>query len=136
MSKLKTTPPLVSLRSVNTAQEVEIRLHEPLIQKQGSRKKRIGLQILNALARLEVLLNKEEALAISEDAVQHLTQVRVCAKNSLFIDKAAVTKLNLNGFRFHEIPGVCSERRYIENYPIWLQELSEDFAAHMQEHGG
>ncbi|CAG8481238.1 19178_t:CDS:2 [Dentiscutata erythropus] len=74
MSKLKTTPPLVSLRTVNTAQEVEIRLHEPLIQKQGSRKKRIGLQILNALARLEVLLNKEEALAISEDAVQHLTQ--------------------------------------------------------------
>ncbi|CAG8846664.1 26028_t:CDS:2, partial [Racocetra persica] len=74
MSKFKTTPPLVSLCAVNTAQEVEIRLHEPLIQKPGSRKKRIGLQVLNALARLEVLLNKEEALASSENEVQHLAQ--------------------------------------------------------------
>ncbi|CAG8764471.1 4315_t:CDS:2 [Cetraspora pellucida] len=74
MSKFKTTPPLVSLCAVNTAQEVEIRLHEPLIQKPGSHKKRIGLQVLNALARLEVLLSKEEALASSENAVQHLAQ--------------------------------------------------------------
>jgi hypothetical protein len=56
---------------------VEIRLHEPLIIKPGSRKKRIGLQVLNALARLEVLLSKEEMLASSETSVQNLKQVCV-----------------------------------------------------------
>ncbi|CAB4397852.1 unnamed protein product [Rhizophagus irregularis] len=74
MSKLKTTPPLVSLNKINTVSEVEIRLHEPLIIKPGSRKKRIGLQVLNALARLEVLLSKEEMLASSETGVQNLKQ--------------------------------------------------------------
>jgi hypothetical protein len=60
---------------------VEIRLHEPLIIKPGSRKKRIGLQVLNALARLEVLLSKEEMLASSETGVQNLKQVCVVKDN-------------------------------------------------------
>ena len=54
---------------------VEIHLHEPLIQKPGSRKKRIGFQVLNALARLEILLTKEEALASAVASVKFLDQV-------------------------------------------------------------
>ncbi|CAG8496138.1 13539_t:CDS:2 [Acaulospora morrowiae] len=84
MSKFNTTPPLVDLNANNSVQEVEIRLHEPLILKPGSRKKRIGLQILNALARLEVLLCKEEALASSEIGVQNMTQVGVVANRILY----------------------------------------------------
>ncbi|CAG8733107.1 hypothetical protein C2G38_2251814 [Gigaspora rosea] len=98
MSKLKTTPPLVKLNTATAAQEVEIYLHEPLIQKHGTRKKRIGLQILNALARLEVLLNKEEALAISENAVQHLAQQQY---NKTEID-AALNVLETSLLQFEE----------------------------------
>ena len=54
---------------------VEIHLHEPLIQKPRSRKKRIGLQILNTLTRLEVLLDKEESLASSDTKIENLSQV-------------------------------------------------------------
>ncbi|CAG8491916.1 15705_t:CDS:2 [Funneliformis caledonium] len=74
MSNINTTPPLVNLNKINTVPEVEIRLHEPLIMKPKSRKKRIGLHVLNALARLEVLLSKEEMLASSETGVQNLKQ--------------------------------------------------------------
>ncbi|CAG8467660.1 5222_t:CDS:2 [Ambispora gerdemannii] len=74
MSKLISTPPLVSLNPAKSVQEVEIRLHEPLIQKPGSRKKRIGLQVLNALTRLELLLNKEEAFASADQEVQNISQ--------------------------------------------------------------
>ncbi|CAJ0749768.1 15363_t:CDS:2, partial [Entrophospora sp. SA101] len=52
----------------------EIHLHEPLIQKPRSRKKRIGLQILNTLTRLEVLLDKEESLASSDTKIENLNQ--------------------------------------------------------------
>nr|CAG8440346.1 8450_t:CDS:2 [Entrophospora candida] len=71
MSKFKTTPPLVTLNETN---KIEIHLHEPLIQKPRSRKKRIGLQILNTLARLEVLLDKEESLASSDTKIVNLNQ--------------------------------------------------------------
>ncbi|CAG8479321.1 5566_t:CDS:2 [Paraglomus occultum] len=76
MSKLTSTPPLVDLNPAKSVHEVEIHLHEPLIQRPGSRKKRIGFQILNALARLEILLTKEEALASAVDSVKFLDQQR------------------------------------------------------------
>ncbi|CAG8535868.1 1851_t:CDS:2, partial [Ambispora leptoticha] len=74
MSKLVSTPPLVSLNPAKSVQEVEIRLHEPLIPKPGSRKKRLGLEILNALTRLELLLNKEEAFASADQEIQNIPQ--------------------------------------------------------------
>ncbi|KAG9296702.1 hypothetical protein G9A89_001334 [Geosiphon pyriformis] len=74
MSKLVTTPPLVFLNAANSVQEVETHLHEPLLPKPGSRKKRIGLEVLNSLARLEILLTKEETLASAEQEVQNLRQ--------------------------------------------------------------
>ncbi|CAG8461048.1 16906_t:CDS:2 [Acaulospora colombiana] len=79
-------------------QEVEIRLHEPLILKPSSRKKRVGLQVLNALARLEVLLSKEEALASSEIGVQNLTQQQY---NKTEID-ATIKALEVSLLQFDE----------------------------------
>lgn len=52
---------------------VKNRLGEPIIVRPGSNKRRLGLELL----KLEVLLNKEENLASSENGVQNLTQVCV-----------------------------------------------------------
>ncbi|CAI2176625.1 3255_t:CDS:2 [Funneliformis geosporum] len=98
MSNINTTPPLVNLNKINTVPEVEIRLHEPLIIKPKSRKKRIGLHVLNALARLEVLLSKEEMLASSETGVQNLKQQQY---NKTEIENT-VAALELSTLQFEE----------------------------------
>ncbi|RUS13461.1 hypothetical protein BC937DRAFT_95279 [Endogone sp. FLAS-F59071] len=63
MSKLTQTGPLINLHQRNSIQEIQVHRHEPIIPPPGSRRKRLGMQVLNGLARLELLLMKDDLLA-------------------------------------------------------------------------
>ncbi|GES86249.1 hypothetical protein RCL_jg18374.t1 [Rhizophagus clarus] len=126
MSKLKTTPPLVSLNKINTVPEVEIRLHEPLILKPGSRKKRIGLQILNALARLEVLLSKEEMLASSETGVQNLKQQlynKIEIDNTVAVLEASLLQFEEDGSTKKDVQTYLTELGLASLFPKSAKRL-------------
>ncbi|KAL1922498.1 uncharacterized protein VTP21DRAFT_10037 [Calcarisporiella thermophila] len=59
MSKLVKTPPLVDINlSMVSIHEVTIHLKEPLAPRLGSKRKRLGLQILNGMGRIEILIAK------------------------------------------------------------------------------
>ncbi|RUS29336.1 hypothetical protein BC938DRAFT_480775 [Jimgerdemannia flammicorona] len=85
MSKLTQTPPLIDLNPRTSIQEVQLYLKEPIIPRAGSRRKRLGMQALNAFARLELLLSKEEALkdGMSEKAKKALTSEIGCTVATL-----------------------------------------------------
>ncbi|KAI7857656.1 hypothetical protein BDC45DRAFT_18954 [Circinella umbellata] len=59
MSRLTQTPPLISLNP-GTIGPLQVHLHEPFRHRQGSKKTRAALNLLDLLGRLELILRKQK----------------------------------------------------------------------------
>ncbi|KAF9581510.1 hypothetical protein BGW38_001444 [Lunasporangiospora selenospora] len=110
MTKLQMTPPLVNLTPLTEITEVPIHLHNPIHPNSANKHKRLGLQILNELSRIEMLVTRIETVGKQEEITAEL------AKNVSHLEQTLYTfeLENGNASRLEN----TTARKLLERYMI------------------
>ncbi|KAF9964882.1 hypothetical protein BGZ70_005797 [Mortierella alpina] len=74
MTKLLETPPLINITPLTQIHEVPIHIHNPIHPTSANKHKRLGLQILNELSRIEMFAMRIEAVGKQNDVEAELTK--------------------------------------------------------------
>ncbi|KAG0207131.1 hypothetical protein BGX28_001562 [Mortierella sp. GBA30] len=74
MTKLLETPPLINITPLTEIHEVPIHINNPIHPNSANKHKRLGLQILNELSRIEMFTMRIEAVGKQDEVVTELTK--------------------------------------------------------------
>ncbi|KAF9927221.1 hypothetical protein BGZ67_007634 [Mortierella alpina] len=84
MTKLLETPPLINITPLTQIHEVPIHIHNPIHPSSANKHKRLGLQILNELSRIEMGCLRIEAVGKQDEVVSELTKTVAHLEQALY----------------------------------------------------
>ncbi|KAF9958543.1 hypothetical protein BGZ72_000212 [Mortierella alpina] len=84
MTKLLETPPLINITPLTEIHEVPIHIHNPIHPSSANKHKRLGLQILNELSRIEMFAMRIEAVGKQDEVVSELAKTVAHLEQALY----------------------------------------------------
>ncbi|KAF9292300.1 hypothetical protein BGZ68_008265 [Mortierella alpina] len=84
MTKLLETPPLINITPLTEIHEVPIHIHNPIHPSSANKHKRLGLQILNELSKLEMACARIEAVGKHDEVVSELAKTVAHLEQALY----------------------------------------------------
>ncbi|KAG0231143.1 hypothetical protein BGW42_000494 [Actinomortierella wolfii] len=109
MTKLLETPPLVNVTPLTAIHEVPIHIHHPIYPNSANKHKRLGLQMLNDLSRIEMFVTRIETVGQQPEIAAELD------KTIAHLESALIAYENDNGHagRLDETMGRMMLKRYM-----------------------
>ncbi|KAI9239327.1 MAG: hypothetical protein BYD32DRAFT_411538 [Podila humilis] len=83
-TQMKETPPLVNVTPLTEIHEVPIHINNPIHPNSANKHKRLGLQMLNELTRIEMFVTRIETVGKQEDIVAELSRTITHLEQALY----------------------------------------------------
>ncbi|KAI9258934.1 hypothetical protein BDA99DRAFT_104754 [Phascolomyces articulosus] len=124
MSRLTQTPPLISLNP-GPIGPLQVHVHEPFRHRQGSKKTRAALNLLDLLGRLELVFAKQKNMRTFQPTTEQVKELEKTLEHEIELLKSMIesTWQQLDTDPYQENNNYIQEMNLAALYPLSIQHL-------------